>query len=490
MRIFKGRTQLFSNYSQDEMKNFKTVAGMVNSMFQSHMSNKSDIDYLLNYHAGEQPILQKTKAIRPEINHTAVMNNAIRITRTIVGYFLGTPIQYIQAGTTGKDEIDELNRILSYEDKSATDTEIGNNQSITGVGYRLIYTDGENADEVPFETKSLDPSNTFVVYENTVAEKPLAGITYRSMYNSSGEFDGYKFFIYTTYGMYIAESDSEGKIDEDGKSVFVPYSVGGVPIIEYPNNQWRMGDWEFATSLMDAINELQNGRLDDVQQVVEALLVFINAEMDPTEYDTMREAGAIMLKNTTQQKSDIKTVEMNLDQNGMHIFSKEMSDMLDTLVGIPSRDNRAGGGGDTGQAVELRDGWADLEIVARNKESVFKRSEKRALKVVLEILRNTTGFALTTMEVDVKFTRNKNNNLLVKTQSYTNLVATKTVTPEDALSIVDLVSDTNDYATRGKAYWDAETEKAMENMQKTSENGADNTQDMVDNDKGTKSSEE
>jgi len=274
------------------------------------------------------------------------------------------------------------------------------------------------------------------------------------MYNVDGEFTGYKFFIYTSYGVYTAESDSNGIVDEDGKFPFSPYSVGGVPLVEYPNNQWRMGDWEFATSLMDAINELQNGRLDDVQQVVEALLVFINAEMDSEAYAEMREAGAIMLKNTTQQKSDIKTVEMNLDQNGMHIFSKEMSDTLDTLVGIPSRDNRAGGGGDTGQAVELRDGWADLEIVARNKESVFKRSEKRALKIILEILRNTSGFDLSSMEVDIKFTRNKNNNLLVKTQSYATLVGTRTITPEDSLSVVDLVSDTNDYATRGKAYWD------------------------------------
>ena len=41
------------------------------------------------------------------------------------------------------------------------------------------------------------------------------------------------------------------------------------------------------------------------------------------------------------------------------------------IIGIPDRKTRGGGGGDTGDAVKLRDGWADIEIVARIKEQYF-----------------------------------------------------------------------------------------------------------------------
>jgi hypothetical protein len=128
------------------------------------------------------------------------------------------------------------------------------------------------------------------------------------------------------------------------------------------------------------------------------------------------------------------------------------------LVGVPSREKRGGGGADTGQAVELRDGWADLELVARMKEGSFKRSEKMALKIILTILSNKMGIKLNLMDVDIKFSRNKNHNLLVKTQSYTTLVATRTISPADCLAIVDLVTDTSEYIQRGEEYWSAKQE--------------------------------
>ena len=57
------------------------------------------------------------------------------------------------------------------------------------------------------------------------------------------------------------------------------------------------------------------------------------------------------------------------------------------------------------------------------------------------------------LDVDIKFSRNKNNNLLVKTQSYHTLILTKTLSPADCLTIVDLVSDVNEFISRGEAFW-------------------------------------
>ena len=153
--------------------------------------------------------------------------------------------------------------------------------------------------------------------------------------------------------------------------------------------------------------------------------------------------------------SNLEKTFGNLDQSGMNLFSEELERMLYALIGIPDRNNRGGGGGDTGQAVELRDGWADLEVVARNKELSFKRSEKRALKIILSMLNNSMASELSLIDIDIKFTRNKNNNLMVKTQAYAMLLGMKTLSPADCLTIVDLVSDVNEYVSRGQEFWGA-----------------------------------
>lgn len=452
--MYKGRQKIITEYTSSDLQDREVLINMINSTMAIHNVNKYDIDYLMNYRNGSQTILGKEKLVRPEINNKLVLNHAQMVTRSIVGYFLGTPIQYIQSGANKKEEIDALNKYVSYEDKSSVDKEIGEFQSICGTAYRIIYTDGVFTDEVPFEDKALNPSTTYVVYENNIAEKPVCGVTYYPLLDDNGSTIGTKVYVYTDFGLYeIVTDSSTGMVTLSSEIILKEYNVGGVPIIEYPNNMWRLGDWELCIGLMDAINEIHSGRLDDIDQVVQSLLVFINADLDSDRYAEMRESGVVLLKNVGDGTTSIDSINNSLDQTGISIFATELEELLYALLGIPDRANRSGGGGDTGSAVELRDGWADLEIVARNKELTFKKSEKQSLKIILNIMNNRTGTKLSLLDVDIKFSRNKNNNLLVKTQGYSTLLATKTLSPSDCLTIVDLVSDVNEYISRGEIFW-------------------------------------
>lgn len=455
--ILKGRRKILSEYSPEDLRDVEVLKAAYNAAMVIHQVNKQEIDYLVDYKNGRQPVLDKEKEVRPEINNKLVINHAQMITRMVTGYFLGTPIQYTQATADKKSQIEILNRAVAYEDKPSVDKELAEIQSICGTAYRVIFTDGMYGDDVPFEDRMLNPATTFVVYQNNVAEIPLFGAHYFSMFNDQGYPIGSKIYIYTNYGSYVFTSTNpDGILSLGAEYEFEPYDVGGVPVVEYPNNIWRIGDWELCIDLMDAINGMQSGRLDDVDQTVQSLLVFINADIDSERYEEMRQSGVISLVNKTGANSQVQTVQNSLDQNGMNLLSQEFEELLYALIGIPDRNNRAGGGGDTGAAVELRDGWADLEIIARNKELTFRRSEKQALRIMMNILNNKMGFDLNLMDVNIKFSRNKNNNLLVKTQAYMNLMSTKTLDPADCLTIVDLVSDVNDFIERGKDFWEDE----------------------------------
>jgi SPP1 family phage portal protein len=448
----KGRSKIVSEFTSKDLLIESNIIKLCDVTFPLHLQNKIAIDYLTDYKNGLQPILQKTKLVREEINNTLVVNHAQMTTRNIIGYFLGNPIQYITSKSGNKDDIDKLNMYVAYEGKCSVDQQIGEHQSICGTAYRLIFTDGVLEDEVPFEDRALDPSTTYVVYENNISGKPLAGITYHSILDEKNAPIGIKMYVYTVFGLYVLNNYNVG-VGRQNTVNFSPYNIGGVPIIEYPNNMWRIGDWELCISLMDAINMLHSGRLDDIDQVIQSLLVITNADIDADAYEEMREQGVVMLKNSTGNPSKIDSISTPLDQSGMNLFANELEQLLYALLGIPDRNNRSGGGGDTGQAVELRDGWADLEIIARNKELVYKEAEKQTLKIIITILNNKEGTNLRLLDIDIKFTRNKANNLLVKTQGYMNLLATKTLHPADCLSIVDLVSDVNEYIGRGELFW-------------------------------------
>lgn len=456
MRL-NGRTQINSQFNSMDLLDYKNVTAMINGVLPTHQSNAIEIEHLFEYFKGNQGVLHKVSLTRPEINNIVLVNHAQMITRTIINYFIGTPIQYTQSGQgdinddeTKREQVEKLNSYLELVDTASVDLEVAESQSICGTAYRIIFSDGSDA---PFSDRLLNPQNTFVVYENNVANKPIAGVTYMTNLNEDGQISSYRYECYTEFGVYIYNCNGIS-ISESDIPEFIPYNVGGVPIIEYPNNRHRIGDWELVISIMDAISKLYSERLDDIEQTVQSLIVFINAEIDKATYDDIRQSGVISLVNNSDSKqSDIKTINNTLDQNGISNLSKELQDLLYALVGIPNRDNRASGGGDTGTAVELRDGWADLENVIRSKEINFKRCERLKLKVITTLLNNTEKFSLTPSDISIKFSRNKSNNLLVKSQSLTNLLATKILSPIDALGSVDLTTDIADTIQRGKEFW-------------------------------------
>lgn len=455
--INRGRAKITT--SETNLTSVPTICNIINSAMTIHENNSYAENYLINYYLGKQPILDLEKTIRPEINNKIVVNLPQMIVRMVTGYFLGTPIQYSQRKNKHKKEIDLLNDYLDYEDKSSLDKEIGDFQSICGTAYKLIYSDGLSNDEVPFEQRTLDPRNTFVVYSQSVTGNPVMGVTYHSILDENGNISGSMVYVYTETGYYRFKTLSAVGvyIQETDLVESKEIAVGGIPIIEYPNNMWRLGDFEVALDLLDAINKFESNRLNDIDQFVQSLVYFINADIDSATYDEMRECGVVCLKNTTNAKSEIGILNSSLDQTSLQQYGDDLKAYLYAIVGIPDRDRRSGGGGDTGQAVELRDGWADLEIVARNKEMTYKKSEKQSLKIILNILKSNNELKnLSLVDIDIKFSRNKNNNLLVKTQAGQTLNSMKMFAPEDVVIAMDLFGDVNEVVSKGKAFWGEE----------------------------------
>jgi len=95
--------------------------------------------------------------------------------------------------------------------------------------------------------------------------------------------------------------------------------------------------------------------------------------------------------------------------------------------------------------VQMASGWETAEAMAKNTELQFGESQREELVVVLKILQNMpvadlTLSTLSLSDIDIKFSRSKNDNLLVKCQGLLNQLEAG-IHPREAIKTSNLYSD-------------------------------------------------
>ncbi len=422
-RVLFGRDVLFSSEIEITRNN---VFDVLNNVLPTHAKNSEEIDYLYKYYRGKQPILQREKKIRPEINNKIVENHAFDIVEFKKGYVFGEPVQYVRRGESAEDNyIPLLNEYMFTADKAQRDKELAEWFYICGTAYRMILPG--LYDDMPFEIDTLDPRYSFVVYNNGFGKRPLMGVKYIQTVNDEML---YSIYTPTTYFEVL-----EDKIVREES-----HALGYIPIIEYPANTARLGSFEIVLSLLDALNDTGSNRQDGIDQFIQAFMKFVNCDIDEEQFLALKEMGAIKIKGEPGNPADVDIVSKELNQTQVQVTKEDIYQMILIICGMPDRHQNATSTSDTGMAVLLRDGWSAAESRARDTELMFKSSEKRFLRLVLRILRDTVKFNLRLSEIDIKFTRNKTDSLLVKSQGLQNQLEAG-IHPQIAIAHCGLYSD-------------------------------------------------
>jgi Phage portal protein, SPP1 Gp6-like. len=464
--VFLGRQTLYTSRTAEQI-DANSIPDIINGAMNRHIQNYRETLYLKRYFRGWHPILERAKKVRPDINNRIPINNAFAIVRNGVGYFLGEPIQYNEKSTPNSAGVKRLNDFLDSEDKSSEDMSVGNDGSICGRGFRLIAADKpEFEDEAPFELPTLDSECTEVIYSTKAGHPPVLAFTHSPILSDSGSVSGtewtaydsenqYRYVVPGGFGAHLQRKHLAGEP--------VSHFLRDIPIVEYPNNEWRIGDFEIVLAILDAIDKLQSDRVNSVEQIVSSILVFVGCHLrtkeeknngEPSDYEQLQETFTLEIPaDTNGQHADVKYVNSGVDQNEAETLAQTLMAYVYSITGIPDRKDRAGGGGDTGDAVYLRDGYQSLEIVARVKERNFRKAERRLLRMICEIIRRFNGINLRPMDIDVKFIRNRTTDLLNKSQAFANLMGTKQIAPTDGISLIGVTNDPQGMAKRGQYYW-------------------------------------
>lgn len=446
-----GRKKIFTDVTEITRDN---VLEVLRKALITHWSNKADMEYLYAYYKGRQPVLNRQKEVRPEIKNTVVENRANEIVSFKVGYLMGEPIQYVSRSDSKSvaDKITTLNGYCLSEDKAAKDKELADWFHICGTAYRMVLPDSvfeRESDEAPFEIYTLDPRFAFVVYANSIGEPPVMGVKYIQRSD-----DAVIYSIYTKDRYFEVENQSM-IVREEAQSL-------GIPIIEYPANNARLGAFEIVLPLLDAINTVDSNRLDGVEQFVQALMLFHNVDIFGDDFAKLRDEGAIKFKDIDPQyKAEIKYLTSELNQSQTQTLVDHLYNTVLTICGMPNR-NGGTSTSDTGSAVIMRDGWSAAEARAKDSELMFKLSEKEFLKLVLRICSDLSDLELKLSDVEVRFTRRNYENISQKATVLTTMLSNPKIAPILAFTHCGMFSDPQLAYRMSMDYAEEQEKKAAE----------------------------
>lgn len=430
-----------------------------------HTQNATEIEYLDKYVSGDQPILYRNKKIRPEVNNKIVVNIAYSLVERKVAEMLAEPILYVLRGTdeSKSQQITDLNMIMESEDKHEVDVDMFRWRSICGTAYRFIGNDEGNGsllDESEFMLTSEDPRYTFVAYFTN--GKPAFSCQISKNVEGNTEY-----YIFTNTEWFVSDGRSILRSGRNGN--------GAIPVIEYPNNARRLSDVEITLPITDAINVLQSDRINGVEQFVSSWIKFVNCEIDKETYHEMRDEGALVVKsNNGENKADVDVMTTELNQTQGQVVFEDLFERFLEIQGLANRGENTGG--DTGQAVSLRNGHTESIMRAMINEPIIKKSERQMLKIVLNRLRINKGFSLLPSDIDIQINHNRLDNLLVKAESLEILLRSG-IDYRRAIKTIDLFNDPELVAMESKERMEylnptedkTETETETENPTETIE---------------------
>ena len=458
-----GRKTILADLTENELLSLpleeqdKVIIKILTNSMPIHDQNWLETRYLKDYYNGDQDIKDKVKYIREEINNKVVENWAYAFVDFKKALLLGKPIQYVQLDDKDGEEVSTLNKYVKYEDKTRKDQEIYEDVLVCGRGFRYVNKDAmfvNEDDQSPFEIINCPVEDTEIVYSSKLGNEQLFAFIVTNMEkmmpmkNAEGVvvFEPKQYQEITVYlrNKQIVYSNETGSITRIKEPI--PIVLNEHIISEYYVNRKRISLIEIGKDLFDSINNIESLDSDDLEQFVNAILVFTNAKVSEEDLQDIRDMGALCIASSEGQKASVELLEQRLNSSETQTMYERRLKALHNILGIPeASDNGELGSGDTGKAKATGQGYTSSTIRVQNDETMIKSCDKKVLKVILKICKSVSNSnikSLLVSQLDNNLQIDQRDNLLVKTQGLMNLYSCD-IPRATANSIVNLFSDPN-----------------------------------------------
>lgn len=424
----------YLTYPRDGYDETNLKAELIYKLIRKHANEREDLQKLKRYYIGDHSILKHERRNPNAPNFKTVANHAKDIADTATGYFLGSPITY---NNTGESDLEPLLVAFDNAEVDQVDTQNALNMAIYGRAYEYIYVK-EGLNEL--DSASLDVENTFIVYDDSIERRPLFAVYYYEVKDDSKDTKTYQAEVFTQNLHYhIVLRNSSGsyvkKLDVE------PHHLGQIPIIEYKNNNFAIGDYEQQISLIDAYNSLMGNRVNDKEQAVESILVLYGAQLADNLEDAREAMRILAEEGLLELPADAKAdfLKNALDEGATEILRKAIKEDIYTFSHVPNLTDEKFAGNSSGVAMEYK--LLGLEMITKIKEANYKRGLRQRISIFAKYL-GLQQIALDANSIVPQFSRGLPKNLLELSQVINNLEGK--VTLRQLISLLPFVEDPDD----------------------------------------------
>ena len=407
-------------------KNTKITNQVLNDVIEYNERYKDRYKMLENYYLGKQAIMSRTKEDRLK-NNKVMINHAKYISDTNVGYLLGNPVDY--QVSEGYD-IEPLLNAYKKQTINDLDSEIAKDVSIFGLQYEYVYAN-EQAEPKSCE---IDNKNAIIVYDDTVEHNKLFGLIYRPIYK--GETFKYWEIIYCDNSVirtYKSYSKSLNQVGQDQHHKF-----GKVPLIQYKNNPELLGDFEPVITLIDAYNLLQSDRVNDKEQLVDAILCLYGMDFDSEQAEMLKDSR--MLANIPTD-GRVEYLVKTLQEGDVDVLRQTLENDIHKISMVPNMSDENFVGNSSGVAIRYK--LLAFEQNVKNKERYMEKGLMERFELYNNYLVAISKMSEVPLEeVDAVFTRNLPSNDYEVSQMINNLA--DFVDKETLISQLSFIKDASE----------------------------------------------
>ena len=426
-----------------DMASYQTLdAAGVKRLIDRHMLvDEGKYRQLQEYYLGNHSILHSHKEHSASPNNRIVCNVAKYITDTATGYFLGQPVVY---GCPNDQYLAQLQDIMDYNDEQDHNAELAKGCSIKGSCCEMLYLDEDAAIRIAL----LEPADCLVIYP-TGSEEPMGAI--RRIVTE--DKDGNRITRYEWWredDVWYFSAPDGGSLQLSGTE---DHYWHGVPVVEYRNNDERMGDYESVIPMIDAYNRVQSNTANMYQYNDDAIMVLSHmGAATSNDIVQIKEEGAISLANGGK----IDWLLKDINDAGLEHYKDRLTRDIHALCGVPRLSDEQFAGNLSGVAISYKL-WG-LEQVTAIKERKFKRSLQRRAELITNILHITSNPAYDYRDISIQFRRNQPQNLPELAEVVTKLAAD--LSRETRLKLLPVVNNVQDEIDKLKAEEDEQLKAA------------------------------
>lgn len=495
MIVFKGRNRVEIDVSRKDFLQDPTwwTKELIGSAIGIHNKNVVEMKKIHDELVGDQSIKNKSRVDgNNNINNQEVENHLWKIWRFHTSYNVGRPIQYSdKSGDATDDDMKYFERYLTDIKKAKTDTIVYGDVFEYGVGYRMLITRRNSFDEEwqsPMEDFRLNPLTTFMAYSSDTSKDELFGCIITKVRDRQSKRSN------TQYAIYF--EDEEGRcntftLNHKYELVENSYRVEayyGNPIIEYVPNEYRIGIVELIINLQNTLNKINSIQIDDIEQFIQAYLIFINNDVDldseqgvnewKKTVSLFKQTRAMVLKSINEQMpADFRQVTNSLEHNAINSLHDRIKTAMYDITSTPQSSGSVTSGGDTTGARLLGNGWESALTDSNLTTANLKVSEYKWINNFIRECKESTSKIdkIYPSSIEIKYDINMSDNLLVKTQAIMNLKSANM--PYDMiLTIVPVLSDVVAGAKKWKDFVEEIEEKQTLENKSNQESQLDNDQ--------------